>query len=249
METSKDCPRRFINYAHRGASEYAPENTLLAFYTGVSMHVNGIETDVQRTRDGVLVLFHDATLERVTGQPGCVSDYTVAELRGFYVQKNGLRDRIVTLEAFLEAFSFMDLRFAIELKQADLEKDVVDLLNEYDMLEKTCVTSFQLGYLKNVLQYDPRYRVGLLTESTEDGLIAELSALGVAQVCPKASDVTPKLVSRLHAGGFQVRAWGVTDEREMRRVYDGGADGMTVNFPDRLEAYIRERGTREARKP
>ncbi len=139
------------------------------------------------------VLFHDATLERMTGQPGCVSDYTLAELRGFSVRKNGLRDRIVTLEAFLEAFSFMDLRFAIELKQAGLEMDVVDLLNRYDVMEKTCVTSFQLGYLKNVRQYDPRYRVGLLTESTEDALIAELSALGVAQVCPKACDVTPEL--------------------------------------------------------
>ena len=73
--------QNFVNYAHRGASEYLPENTLLAFYTGIYMGANGIETDVQRTRDGVLVLFHDDTLQRVTGQSGCIADYTFEQLQ------------------------------------------------------------------------------------------------------------------------------------------------------------------------
>ena len=59
--------KSFIVYAHRGASEYCPENTLLSFYTGVYMGANGIETDVQRTKDGTLVLFHDANIKRMTG--------------------------------------------------------------------------------------------------------------------------------------------------------------------------------------
>ena len=67
---------KFINYAHRGASTYCPENTMLSFYTGVQMGANGIETDVQRTKDGILVLFHDDTITRVTGKEGSVADYT-----------------------------------------------------------------------------------------------------------------------------------------------------------------------------
>ena len=67
----------FVNYAHRGASEYTPENTLLAFYTGVYMGANGIETDVQMTKDGILVLFHDDTILRLTGAPGSIRDYTL----------------------------------------------------------------------------------------------------------------------------------------------------------------------------
>ena len=63
-----------INYAHRGASEYAPENTLSSFYLGLLQGANGIETDVQRTKDGVLVLFHDNTLDRVTDSTGRVQD-------------------------------------------------------------------------------------------------------------------------------------------------------------------------------
>ena len=79
MQQDRDI--HFVNYAHRGASEYAPENTLLSFYTGVYMGANGIETDVQMTRDGVLVLFHDDTILRLTGAEGSVADYTLEELR------------------------------------------------------------------------------------------------------------------------------------------------------------------------
>lgn len=93
-----------VNYAHRGASEYLPENTMLAFYTGIYMGANGIETDVQRTKDGILVLFHDDTLMRVTGQTGSIGDYTFAQLQEFDVQKNGFTDKIVSLEDFFSAF-------------------------------------------------------------------------------------------------------------------------------------------------
>ena len=83
---------QFVNYAHRGASEYTPENTLMAFYTGLFMGANGIETDVQRCKDGTLVLFHDSTLLRVTGEAGSVEDYTFSQLQEFSVKKNGLED-------------------------------------------------------------------------------------------------------------------------------------------------------------
>ena len=70
----------FINYAHRGASAYAPENTLAAFYMGWQMGANGIETDVQRTKDGVLVLFPDNELMRIAGRPEAIHDLIYVEL-------------------------------------------------------------------------------------------------------------------------------------------------------------------------
>jgi glycerophosphoryl diester phosphodiesterase len=62
--------------------------------------------------------------------------------------------------------------------------------------------------------------------------------MGLTQLCPRAATVTPELVNRLHANGFVVRAWGVATEERMRRVATAGADGMTVNFPDKLLAYL-----------
>ena len=122
-----------INYAHRGASEYYPENTLMSFYAGVDMGANGIETDVQRTKDGVLVLFHDDTIDRVTDGKGNVCDYTLEQLKQFTVMKNGKKDKIITLEEFLVRFGWMDLTFAIELKAKGVAKDTVDLIKKYNV--------------------------------------------------------------------------------------------------------------------
>jgi len=76
-KTDKGIRGVFVNYAHRGASAYAPENTFLAFYTGLYMGANGIERDVQMTKYGVLVLFHEDTITRLTGAEGSASDYTL----------------------------------------------------------------------------------------------------------------------------------------------------------------------------
>jgi glycerophosphoryl diester phosphodiesterase len=94
-----------INYAHRGASEYAPENTLSSFYLGMLQGANGIETDVQKTKDGALVLFHDDTLDRVSDSSGRLCEYTLAQLKDIKIYGNSTTrfyDRIITLREFLE---------------------------------------------------------------------------------------------------------------------------------------------------
>ena len=79
-----------INYAHRGASEYAPENTFSSFYLGLLQGANGIETDVHKTKDGVLVLFHDDTVDRVSDCSGKISDFTWEELKQLKIVDNYL---------------------------------------------------------------------------------------------------------------------------------------------------------------
>lgn len=229
----------FVNYAHRGASEYLPENTMLAFYAGIYMGANGIETDVQRAKDGTLVLFHDDTLLRVTGQPGSVADYTFEQLQRFDVIKNGFADKIVSLEDFLGHFAFRDITFAIELKDAGVEKDTADLLRKYHLEEKTVVTSFELDYLKKFRAYAPEFQIGYLTESIEDSTLAVLKEMGAEEYCPEAQLMTPALVEKWHGMGFRVRAWGVYDPDLMRHACACGADGMTVNFPDLLTAHLK----------
>ena len=231
----------FVNYAHRGASEYTPENTLLAFYTGVYMGANGIETDVQMTKDGVLVLFHDDTILRLTGAPGSVRDYTLEQLRQFTFENKGLTDKIVVFEDFLQQFGWRDLTFAIEIKQAGIEDKTVDMIRKYGIQSKTIVTSFMLDSVRATKQYAPEQKVGFLTREINDEMLQQLKDMGAEQFCPEAPDVTAETVARWHAQGFEVRAWGVKDEVLMRQVYDSGAEGMTVNFPDKLTKYIAEK--------
>lgn len=228
----------FVNYAHRGASEYMPENTLLSFYTGIYMKANGIETDVRRTADGVLVLFHDNTLERVTGDPRSVEECTLAELMTLDVKKDGYTDKIVVFEDFLAKFAFRDITFAIELKGEGVEKDTADLLRKYGMQKKAVVTSFKLEYIKNFIAYAPEFEFGLLTKEVTPEIEAELLSLGATEICPRATLMIADDVERWHEMGLRVRAWGVGNEEVMKFACNAGVDGMTCNFPDKLNEYI-----------
>lgn len=233
----------FVNYAHRGASTYYPENTLSSFRAGVKMGANGIETDVHQTADGVLILFHDDTLDHVTDGKGRVTDFTYAELSRLRV-KNAAYDRtdkILTLEEFLQHFSNLDLTFAIELKQPHIEKEIIDMLSRYSMQKKTILTSFDFDSIRRAKEYAPEYPVGLLFGPLDEGdPVEKLRSIGGEQLCPRADMLKAEMVRTWHEMGYSVRAWGVKTEQVMRDTYFLGVDGMTVNFPDKLEQLLRE---------
>ena len=231
--------KKFINYAHRGASEYAPENTLLSFYTGIFMKANGIETDVQLTKEGVLILFHDETLNRVTNGSGKVSELTLDELKSLWVAKNGFKDRIITFEEFLVRFKDFDLTFAIELKGDDTAIPTAELIKKYGVQDKVVATSFKYKELLDMRKVAPEIKTGYLVQTPIDAaLLSKMKKDGIMEICPVAPFVNKARVDEWHSLGFNVRAWGVNDTRLMESVYYAGADGMTVNFPDKLAALI-----------
>jgi len=230
-----------INYAHRGASEYAPENTLSSFYLGLLQGANGIETDVQRTRDGVLVLFHDDTVDRVSDGVGRVCDYTLEELKKLKIYGNsttGFYDRVVTFREFLEKFSPYDISFAIELKGAGVEEDSLRMIEEFGLLERTTFTSFYFDYIKKIKELNPKARVGWLIGEVGEDKMNDLMEIGGEELAPKAEDITEELMTAWRANGLGVRAWSVLNIALMKKMCRLGVDGMTVNFPDRLSAYL-----------
>jgi len=229
-----------INYAHRGASEYAPENTLSSFYLGLLQGANGIETDVQRTKDGELVLFHDDTVDRVSDGHGKLCDHTLKELKSLKIYGNstlGFYDRAVTLREFLEKFAQYDISFAIELKGAGVEEDTLAMIKEFGLMDKTTFTSFQFDYIKKIKQLDPAARIGWLTNGSEEDA-AKLLEIGGEEIAPKAELVTAELMEKWRSCGLGVRAWGLSSVALMKKMCSLGVDGMTVNFPDRLTQYL-----------
>ena len=230
-----------INYAHRGASEYAPENTLSSFYLGLLQGANGIETDVQRTKDGVLVLFHDDTIDRVTDGNGSLSDYTFDELKKLKIYGNSTTsfyDRIVTLKEFLEKFAFYDIHFAIELKGEGVEEETLSMVKEYGILEKTTFTSFNFDYIKKIKELDKNARIGWLTQNPDEKEIQELLNISGEEMAPQAEYITDDMVKKLRSRGLGIRAWGVFNVALMKKMCALNVDGMTVNFPDRLYQYL-----------
>ena len=229
----------FINYAHRGASAYAPENTMAAFRLGVAMGANGIETDIRRTRDGVPVLFHDESLLRLTGTDRKIVDLTWAELSSVRIASpdGTVTDAVPRLTEFLEYVKDLPVALALEIKAEGMEAAVRQAINEYGVADRCVVTAFEIAYLCRIKELDPAKKVGLLTREVSGVILTSLKEIGAEQICPKADLVTPELVRDLHKEGFSVRAWGVRNEAVMEQVLRCGADGMTVNFPDKLKTF------------
>lgn len=235
--------RKFVNFAHRGASEYMAENTMSSFCMGLTMGANGIETDVQITKDGVLVLFHDDTMARVTAMEGEVKDYTYEELCKMRVRnsKTGAEDIIIRFEDFLRYFGWRDLTFAIEIKKRGYEKEVLEMMDRFHVREKSVITSFDFYCIEKVKELRPDYKVGYLIKRFDEEKNEMLKRIGGEQVCPQAKYLTKETVAECRALGYEsVRAWGITNPELMKHACECGVDGMTVNFPDLLTEYLNE---------
>jgi glycerophosphoryl diester phosphodiesterase len=233
----------FMVIAHRGASSYAPENTLAAFDLALHLGCRHLELDVDFTSDGHIVVMHDDTVDRTTNGTGPVVSHTLAELRvldaGSWFGTQFTGERIPTFAEVLERYQGrVHIHTEIKGRAEHLAPCTADLVRQYGMVDHVTVTSFQKPRLEEMRAYAPELPAGWLVSEVTDVTIAQARELGLTQLCPRANTVTPALVRRLHAEGFAVRAWGVADEALMCQVVDAGADGMTVNFPDKLLAYL-----------
>lgn len=233
-----------INYAHRGASEYCPENTMYSFYTGLQMGADGVETDVQRTRDGVLVLFHDDTLQRILGLDGKISDYTYSELLtmdfGAYKGERFRGETIVTLDEFLIHFGAKPLTLALELKQDGVEEELLSLIRRHGVQEKVIVTAFRWDALVQMRRLDPDIRLGFLVEEATEETFQLLQRFHIQQICPHIDHFSEAQIARARDLGLSIRFWGVANEEKMRRALRSDCDGMTFNAPDLLARALQD---------
>jgi glycerophosphoryl diester phosphodiesterase len=241
-------PTGFMAIAHRGASSYAPENTFAAFDLAIEMGARHLELDVHFSSDGHLVVIHDDTVDRTTDGAGPVTSCSLAALTaldaGAWFDPRFKGERIPTLGAVLERYWGAHLHVELKGHSAGLAQRAVDMIRSSGIATNVTITSFQKAKLEETRAYAPELPTGWLVGEVSDAVVAQARAMRLTQLCPRAGAVTPELVSRLHAEGLVVRAWGVATEDLMRQVVTAGADGMTVNFPDKLVAYLATPGLR-----
>ncbi len=233
----------FINYAHRGASAYAPENTMSAFRLGIEQGANGIELDLQRTKDGKIVIFHDNYIDQKSSGTGQIQDYTYDELLtldfGSWFNETYKGEKIVLFEDFVETFFDKNLTFAIELKAENIEKDVLKIIEKYASHDRIYITSFMYEAIENVRKINSKIKISwLITEEINENNIEKLLKINGNQICPKADFVTKEQIKLAKEKGLEVRLWGVKTPEIMEKVYTLDIDGMTVNFPDLLKVLI-----------
>lgn len=234
-------------YAHRGASGYAPENTLRAFALAADMGADGVELDVQRTCDGVLVVFHDETVDRVTDGHGCLADMTLAEVKRLRVCRPfpGMAEEIPTLAEALTLLKARGLCCNAELKNSvlpypDMEAEVLSLAAKMGMREAMLYSSFQHHSMLRIKQLDPSARVGLLYAATLVRPWDYARALGADALHPEFTEVlqTADEVERAHALGLEVNPWTVNEDAHLRAMIAAGCDRIITNYPDRARAMM-----------
>lgn len=230
-----------MNIAHRGASAYAPENTLASFYKGIELGANGIETDLQKTKDGVIFLFHDDKLDNKTNAKGYPSEYTWTELKrldaGSWFSPKYKGEKLVSFEELLHYFGDKELIFAIELKVPFIEKEIKEILkliDYYGTRDKVTITSFILENLIVTRKVDKDIKIGYLLKKIDVDNIKQLKSINAQQICPSAELLTLQDVLLAKEHVLQVRAWGVKNIEAMKHALDCEVDGMTLDFPDKL---------------
>lgn len=220
--------------AHRGASGYAPENTPAAFDLAITMGADAIETDIQITRDGALVLIHDELVDRTSNGVGPVADYLLAELleldTGSWFDPESAGQRIPLL------FDAMDnwlpqIPFCLEIKDPLAAGPTIDALRDFPSFDRLQITSFSWSAVLAVRANLP-VTTGYLSRTFNIDIIHRCRARGIDQICPPAKLLSSDLVNLAHEHGLNVRAWGVSTREDVDLVFESGADGATVNWPD-----------------
>ncbi|MCJ8011326.1 glycerophosphodiester phosphodiesterase [Paenibacillus sp. KQZ6P-2] len=236
-----------INFAHRGSSKICPENTMAAFRKALEQGATGIETDVQLTKDGQLVLIHDETLERITSGTGWVKDHTLKELKnldaGGKFDSAFQDERIPLLDELLELVKDTETIVNIELKNGvilyeGLEQKVIDRVRAFNMSERVVISSFNHYSLVLCKKLAPEIRTGILYmeglyEPWEYAKTIKADALHAYHYA-----VLPEFVQGAKTSGMVYHPFTVNDVKEMQRLLQAGVNGIITDYPDRLAALL-----------
>jgi len=229
---------------HRGASADAPENTLPSFELALAQGADGVELDARLCASGEVVVFHDATLERLTGRPGRVDRTPWATLSTLAVHGAQGTAPIPLLEEVLQALprtAFVNVELKADGAGLVLAKRVGRLLVEGGHAGHVVVSSFQPLCLLALAAFAPTLKRGYLLEPKEPywleaGLVAPL--VGRDAVHPEDSQLTAARVRHWHARGREVSVWTVDDPVRARTLSDWGVDTLITNRPGLLRAAL-----------
>ncbi len=222
--------------AHRGASAERPENTLTAFRRALALDVDGIELDVHVTRDGVPVVFHDATLRRLTGTAGRVVRKTWAELRALRVRGSEPIPRLVDVLRLTRGLAVVQ----IELKSGPAAP-IIHAIRSAHATEWVILASFDRRLVTAARDLAPAIPRMLISEGREApaALIRQLAACGAAGLSVNHRAIrSAAWVRHFHQRGCAVWSWTVNDPVTARRLAGWGVDALLGDDPALLKSTL-----------
>lgn len=229
-----------IVIAHRGASADAPENTNVAFDRALAIGSDAIETDIQASRDGVLVLIHDSRVDRTTNGQGAVAELPWSVLSsldaGSFKDPSFAGQRIPTLGSFLDRY-VRRIPAYLEIKALGIELASVEEVRSRGLLNQVVFTSFHFESVALIAELAPVRVCWTMPRWTPEAA-ARATAARLSEVSINVRNMTPDLAAEIRSAGLGVRCWGLSNEDLMHHAVTCGVDGVTIDFPDRLLRFL-----------
>ena len=237
------------NFAHRGFSGRYPENTMLAFCKAIEAGVDGIELDVQLTKDGHVVIIHDETVDRTTNGTGAVDSYLLEDLRKLdasYIYTGHMDfNPIPTLREYFELVKDTQVITNIELKTSlnqypGIEGKVLELIRAYKLEERVIISSFNHYSIMRMKEMAPELVYGFLSDTWILNPGSYTKTYDVACYHPSVEMTTWGVVEDLKNNGRVINVWTVNEEEQIRDLYEKDVDCVIGNFPDITALILKE---------
>ena len=220
----RDC----IIIGHRGARGLEPENTILSYQTAIHLGADMIELDVHKTKDGHLVCIHDDKVDRTTDGTGLIAEMSLKDLQQLDAGHN---EHIPLLSEVLD-FARNRISVNIELKVLDVEKQVIDMVQERDMKNEVIVSSFLHSTLQTIHTIDEEIKTAVLISKKQDDVVQYVQNLHSVALNPLYKLVTPELISQIHAHNIKLYSWTINEPELMTDLAKKGVDGIITDFPN-----------------
>lgn len=220
-------------FAHRGGAALAPENTIAAFDNGLALGADGIELDVRLSRDGIVVVHHDATVDRTTRLVGAVAQRSADELASANVP---------TLRSVIERYAGARIIIEMKLNSPAFARAVVDVVRAAAAVDRVCLGAFGFRVLREVRSLEPAIATSASREEVRWALYrswcrwplsrASYSAYQVPEFAGATRVVSPRFIDNAHRAGLAVQIWTIDGTDDARRLIEWGADALITDRPD-----------------
>lgn len=236
-------------WAHRGASGYAPENTLPAFKLAAEMGADGVELDVQLTKDGVIIVCHDERIDRTSNGAGFIRDYTLKELKEFDFCNGNIAyegTRIPTMEEVFDLLEPTGLTINIELKTGvyfypGIEEQILELTKRKGWLDRVIFSSFNHYSIMKIKELEPAALTGFLYADGTLGMPGYAAENEVNALHPALYNLQyPDYMEDCNMFDIDVNVWTVNSEADLIKCRDYGVNAVITNYPEKaVKLYSR----------
>ncbi|MFD3565599.1 glycerophosphodiester phosphodiesterase [Streptomyces sp. NPDC058686] len=216
----------FLTIGHRGVMGVEPENTLRSFVAAQVAGLDLIELDLHLSKDGALVVMHDADVDRTTDGRGPIADKTLAELRALDA---GRGERVPVFEEVLDAVS---TPLQAEIKDVAAARALAEVMQRRDLVGRVEVISFHDEAVAEIARLVPGVRTALVASRYGTDVVERATAVGATSLVLNIRRLTQEIVERARKADLRIIGWVVNTQDDLRLVRALGLDGATTDYPE-----------------